>query len=78
VPSAEVLHHKGHATARASAANLAAHHKSTYIYLADRHSGWRHAPLRWAMRGGLAVRSRLMMRGARREVRREMTEERRR
>jgi N-acetylglucosaminyl-diphospho-decaprenol L-rhamnosyltransferase len=78
VPSAEVLHHKGHATARESAANLAAHHKSTYIYLADRHSGWSRAPLRWAMRGGLAVRSRLMMRGARREARREMAEERRR
>jgi N-acetylglucosaminyl-diphospho-decaprenol L-rhamnosyltransferase len=77
-PSAEVLHHKGHSTARASAANLAAHHKSTYIYLADRHSGWHRAPLRWAMRGGLAVRSRLMMRGARREARREMGEERRR
>ena len=77
-PSAEVLHHKGHATARESAANLAAHHKSTYIYLADRHSGWHRAPLRWAMRGGLTVRSRLMMRGARREARREMAEERRR
>jgi N-acetylglucosaminyl-diphospho-decaprenol L-rhamnosyltransferase len=77
-PSAEVLHHKGHSTARASAANLAAHHKSTYIYLADRHSGWGRAPLRWAVRGGLAVRARLMMRGTRREARREMGEERRR
>jgi len=75
VPSAEVLHHKGHATARESAANLAAHHKSTYIYLADRHSGWRRAPLRWAFRGGLAVRSRLMTRSARREARRDIGEE---
>jgi N-acetylglucosaminyl-diphospho-decaprenol L-rhamnosyltransferase len=66
VPTAEVLHHKGHATGRASADNLAAHHNSTYRYLADRHAGWRHAPLRWAMRGGLAVRSRLMVRSARR------------
>jgi N-acetylglucosaminyl-diphospho-decaprenol L-rhamnosyltransferase len=74
VPSAEVLHHKGHATARESATNLSAHHKSTYLYLADRHSGWRRAPLRWAMRGGLAVRSRLMVRGARREARRDMRE----
>ena len=39
VPTAEVLHHKGHATARESSRNLAVHHKSTYIYLADRHSG---------------------------------------
>ena len=75
VPSAEVLHHKGHATARESAANLAAHHKSTYIYLADRHSGWQRAPLRWAFRGGLAVRSRLMTRSARREARRDIGEE---
>ena len=52
VPSAEVLHHKGHATARESARNLAAHHKSTYIYLADRHSGPWRAPLRWAFRAG--------------------------
>jgi N-acetylglucosaminyl-diphospho-decaprenol L-rhamnosyltransferase len=66
VPSAEVLHHKGHATARESGRNLAAHHKSTYIYLADRHSGLRRAPLRWAMRAGLAVRGGLMVRGARR------------
>jgi N-acetylglucosaminyl-diphospho-decaprenol L-rhamnosyltransferase len=78
VPSAEVLHHKGHATARESESNLAAHHKSTYLYLADRHAGWRRAPLRWAFRGGLAVRSRLMERGARREARREMAGERRR
>jgi N-acetylglucosaminyl-diphospho-decaprenol L-rhamnosyltransferase len=66
VPSAQVLHHKGHSTARESARNLAAHHKSTYLYLADRHPGWRRAPLRWAMRAGLAVRVRLMVRGSRR------------
>ncbi|MCV7328889.1 glycosyltransferase family 2 protein [Mycobacterium cookii] len=62
VPSAEVLHHKGHATARASAHNLAAHHKSTYTYLADRHPGPWRAPLRWAFRAGLAARVRLMTR----------------
>jgi N-acetylglucosaminyl-diphospho-decaprenol L-rhamnosyltransferase len=67
VPSAEVLHHKGHATGRESARNLAAHHKSTYIYLTDRHSGRGRAPLRWAMRAGLAVRARLMVRDARRK-----------
>ncbi|MGC1153546.1 glycosyltransferase, partial [Mycobacterium sp.] len=66
VPSAEVLHHKGHATARESGRNLAAHHTSTYLYLADRHSGLRRAPLRWALRAGLAVRERLMVRDARR------------
>ncbi len=59
VPTAEVLHHKGHATARESSRNLVAHHKSTYRYLADRHSGPWRAPLRWGFRAGLAVRSRL-------------------
>jgi N-acetylglucosaminyl-diphospho-decaprenol L-rhamnosyltransferase len=72
VPSAEVLHHKGHATARESGRNLAAHHKSTYIYLADRHSGSRRAPLRWVMRAGLAVRGGLMVRGARRREERRL------
>jgi N-acetylglucosaminyl-diphospho-decaprenol L-rhamnosyltransferase len=67
VPSAEVLHHKGHATARASARNLAAHHKSTFIYLADRHAGPWRAPLRWAFRAGLAARVRLMVRDERRK-----------
>lgn len=64
VPSAEVLHHKGHATGRESARNLLAHHESTYIFLADRHSGWWRAPLRWAFRAGLAIRARLIVRGS--------------
>ena len=37
VPSAEILHDKGHATGRDPARNLAAHHVSTYTFLADRH-----------------------------------------
>jgi len=68
VPSAEVLHHKGHSTGRDPASHLAAHHRSTYIFLADRHSGWWLAPLRWMLRGSLAVRSRLMVRGSRRRA----------
>ncbi|MDT5018742.1 MAG: N-acetylglucosaminyl-diphospho-decaprenol L-rhamnosyltransferase, partial [Mycobacterium sp.] len=36
VPSAEILHDKGHATGRDPARNLAAHHTSTYTFLADR------------------------------------------
>jgi N-acetylglucosaminyl-diphospho-decaprenol L-rhamnosyltransferase len=66
VPSAEVLHHKGHATGRDPASHLAAHHKSSYIFLADRHSGWWRAPLRWTMRVGLVARAGLMMRRSRR------------
>ncbi|OBF84502.1 N-acetylglucosaminyl-diphospho-decaprenol L-rhamnosyltransferase [Mycobacterium sp. 852002-51163_SCH5372311] len=68
VPSAEVLHHKGHSTGRDPASHLTAHHKSTYIFLADRHPGWWRAPLRWVLRGSLAVRSRLMVRSSRRRL----------
>ncbi|KJX75519.1 glycosyltransferase family 2 protein [Mycobacterium lepromatosis] len=67
VPSAEVLHHKGHSTGRDPASHLTAHHKSTYIFLADRHSGWWRAPLRWTLRGSLVVRSRLMVRSSHRK-----------
>jgi N-acetylglucosaminyl-diphospho-decaprenol L-rhamnosyltransferase len=34
------------------------------MFLADRHSGWLRAPLRWTLRASLAVRSRLMVRSA--------------
>lgn len=70
VPSAEVLHDKGHSTGRDPARNLAAHHDSTWTYLSSRHTGWSRAPLRWAMRGALAVRSGLVVRKARRDMRR--------
>src|ERR1700754_4230793 len=68
VPSAEILHDKGHSTGRDPARNLAAHHTSTYIYLADRHPRWWQAPLRGAMRGALEVRSRLAVRRSRRDL----------
>ncbi|MCV7401808.1 glycosyltransferase family 2 protein [Mycobacterium fragae] len=68
VPSAEVLHHKGHATGRDEAQHLVAHHRSTYIFLADRHAGWWRAPLRTAMRAGLALRARLLVRRSRRNM----------
>lgn len=77
VPSAEVLHHKGHSTGGDPASHLAAHHVSTYLFLADRHAGWWRAPLRWVLRASLAVRSRLMVRGALRDRRRKLAEGRR-
>lgn len=67
VPDSEILHDKGHSTGREPARNLRAHHDSTYIYLADRHSGWWQAPLRWTMRGALRVRARAAVRRSRRE-----------
>lgn len=70
VPSAEVLHAKGHSTGRDPARNLAAHHTSTYTFLADRYPhGWQ-APLRWAFRGALGARSRLVVRSSLRAQRR--------
>ena len=68
VPSAEILHDKGHATGRDPARNLAAHHESTYTFLADRHPGWWQAPLRWAIRSALAVRAGLVVSNSRRKL----------
>lgn len=68
VPSAEVLHHKGHSTGRDPASNLAAHHRSTYTFLADRYPKPWQAPLRWAFRGALAARSNLVVRASRRKL----------
>ena len=66
VPSAEILHDKGHATGRDPARNLAAHHTSTYTFLADRHPKWWQAPLRWTIRASLAARAGLVVRNSRR------------
>lgn len=66
VPSAEVLHHKGHSTGRDPARNLAAHHRSTYTFLSDRYPRWWQAPLRGAFKSALAVRAGLVVRKARR------------
>lgn len=66
VPTAEVTHLGGHATSRVSDRMLAEHHRSTYRYLADRHRGPLRAPLRLALRAGLAVRSAVLRRRARR------------
>ena len=66
LPSAEVIHLGGHATARASERMLAEHHRSTYRYLAGRYRGTWFAPLRLALRLGLATRSWLAVRAARR------------
>jgi N-acetylglucosaminyl-diphospho-decaprenol L-rhamnosyltransferase len=66
VPRAEVTHVGGHATSRVSGQMLAAHHDSTYRYLADRHPGPLYAPLRLALRAGLSARLQLLRRADRR------------
>jgi N-acetylglucosaminyl-diphospho-decaprenol L-rhamnosyltransferase len=68
VPGAEVLHHKGHSTGKDPARNLAAHHESTYTFLADRYPSWWQAPLRGAFKAALAVRARLVVRSSRRQL----------
>jgi N-acetylglucosaminyl-diphospho-decaprenol L-rhamnosyltransferase len=66
VPSAEVLHDKGHSTGRDPARNLAAHHESTYTFLADRYAKWWQRPMLVTMRGALDARSRMVVRRSRR------------
>jgi N-acetylglucosaminyl-diphospho-decaprenol L-rhamnosyltransferase len=67
VPSAEILHDKGHSTGRDPARNLAAHHTSTYTFLSDRYSHRWQAPLRWTIRAALAARTGLVVRNSRRK-----------
>ncbi|SER83387.1 glycosyltransferase family 2 protein [Actinokineospora terrae] len=59
VPSASVMHIQGVSTAKVSEKMLVAHHDSAYRFIADRHRGPAWAPLRVAIRAGLAVRLRL-------------------
>ncbi|MGW5052876.1 glycosyltransferase family 2 protein [Actinokineospora sp. NPDC004072] len=56
VPSAEVMHIQGASTAKVSNHMLAVHHESAYRFIADRHPGWKWAPVRGAVRAGLALR----------------------
>jgi len=63
-PSAEVVHEQGHAASRAPKTMLRAHHASAYRFQAARHPGLRGAPVRVALRLGLALRSRFTVRSA--------------
>lgn len=74
VPTSEVTHAKGHAAGRHPELMLPAHHQSAYRFQADRHPHWWQAPVRWALRGGLAVRSRIAVAAAVRERRSEENE----
>ncbi len=55
-PSARVIHTGGHATERDPGPMAVAHHRSAYRYLARRYPAPWQAPLRWALRAGLAIR----------------------
>ncbi|NMD58275.1 MULTISPECIES: glycosyltransferase [Tsukamurella] len=67
VPTAEIVHAKGHAAGKVPELMLPAHHASAYRFFADRHPGPAAAPLRAAMKVGLAVRSRVSVLAATRK-----------
>lgn len=67
IPDAEVTHAKGHAAGRHPELMLPAHHESAYRFQADRHPHLWQAPLRGALRVGLAARSKLVVAAAVRE-----------
>ena len=66
VPDAVIRHDRGHAASAVPEITLRAHHRSAYIFQADRHPHPWQAPIRWVVRAGLALRCRLAIRAARR------------
>lgn len=58
-PEAEISHAKGHAAGEHPEEMLPAHHESAYRFQADRLPGWKYAPVRLALRVGLALRGKL-------------------
>lgn len=66
VPSAEVTHAQGSSWRARPERMLRAHHASAAHYLSHRYDRWYHAPLRVALRMGLAARMELQVRAARR------------
>lgn len=70
VPSARVLHAKSHSVSKHPEKMIPAHHASAYRFTADRNPGPLRAPLRLALRAGLALRSKIAVAAALRERRR--------
>ena len=68
-PTAVVEHSGAHSTSSDSARMILVHHESAYRYLAKKYRGWYLAPLRWALRLGLASRGSWMAAQERRRVR---------
>lgn len=68
VPSAVIRHDQGHAANSVPEFTLRAHHRSAYLFQADRYPQSWQAPIRWALKAGLELRCRLAIRSARRAV----------
>ncbi|HEU5222600.1 MAG TPA: glycosyltransferase family 2 protein [Candidatus Lumbricidophila sp.] len=62
VPAASVTHTGGHSTQSNSSRLLRVHHDSAYQFLRTRYAAWYFAPLRWALRVGLFLRSHIGVR----------------
>ena len=69
VPGASVMHAKSHSVSKHPEKMIPAHHASAYRFTADRNPGPLRAPLRLALRAGLAVRSKIAVAAALREQR---------
>src|SRR5699024_5543561 len=69
VPSSVIHHDRGHAARTVPEFTLRAHHRSAYLFQADRHPGAWRAPIRWALKAGLELRCRLAIRSAERALR---------
>jgi len=65
VPAAVATHIGGHATARAGAPMITAHHDSAYLYLAGRYPARWQAPARWTLKGALRIRALIALRSHR-------------
>lgn len=55
-PAAEIAHAQGHTAKKHPEIVLKAHHDSAYRFQADRLTGWKYAPVRCALKLGLALR----------------------
>lgn len=66
VPSAVVTHVGGTSWRERPAAMIRAHHRSAALYLSGRYDHWYHAPLRAAIRAGLALRQAVELRSSHR------------
>lgn len=62
VPDAVITHVGAHSTSGHSAAMIAAHHDSAYLFLSKRYPGRMYAPVRFGLRMALRVRARWLSR----------------
>jgi N-acetylglucosaminyl-diphospho-decaprenol L-rhamnosyltransferase len=65
VPSAKVVHVGATTASRYPSRTQRAHHESAYLYMAKKYPQWWLAPVRWAIKAGLAVRLWSIMRHVR-------------